>query len=174
MPVYEYHQLPLNISEQDSEYYGYFQAARDHKLVLRKCLDCGLLRGEPGPACPWCASMDWEWNEVSGRGTIYSYQIVAHSVMPGFREWVPYPIVLVELDEQRGRAGFRRRAAHHREPDERGHAARRRAERRYRQARPRRFSRYRGRPDPPAIHSDGRTAGGRTLALSGIVNKNRH
>ena len=102
MPVYEYHQLPLNVSEQDSEYFGYFEAARDHKLVLKKCLDCGLLRGEPGPACPWCASMRSEWDEVSGRGTIYSYQIVAHSVLPGFREWVPYPIVLVELDEQRG------------------------------------------------------------------------
>ena len=103
MPVYEYHQLLLNVSEQDSEYFGYFEAARDHKLVVRKCLECGLLRGEPGPACPWCASMRWEWNEVSGKGTIYSYQIVAHSILPGFTEWAPYPTVLVELDEQRGR-----------------------------------------------------------------------
>ena len=27
MPVYEYRQLPLNVSEQDSEYHGYFEAA---------------------------------------------------------------------------------------------------------------------------------------------------
>ena len=39
---------------------------------------------------------------MSGKGTIYSYQIVAHTVIPGFRDWVPFPIVLVELDEQSG------------------------------------------------------------------------
>jgi len=61
-----------------------------------------MLRGEPGPGCPWCTSLKWEWQEVSGKGTIYSYQIVAHSIIPGFRDWVPYAIVLVELDEQSG------------------------------------------------------------------------
>ena len=100
MPVYEYRQLPVNISEQDSEYKGYFDAANEHKLMLKKCLDCGLLRGEPGAACPWCASMNSEWQQVSGKGTIYSYQIVPHAILPGFRDWTPYPIILVELDEQ--------------------------------------------------------------------------
>jgi hypothetical protein len=32
---------------------------------------------------------------------IYSYQIVTQAVHPAFHDWVPYPIVLVELDEQR-------------------------------------------------------------------------
>ena len=110
--------------------------------------------------------MGWEWNEVSGRGTIYSYQIVAHSVMPGFREWVPYPIVLVELDEQRGEPGsgdgLRITANLVNEdmlPEDEQTG-------RHRQARPRRFSRFRRRLHPPAIHPDGRTAGGRTLAVS--------
>ncbi len=39
---------------------------------------------------------------MSGRGAIYSYQIVTQAVHPAFTDWVPYPIVLVELDEQRG------------------------------------------------------------------------
>jgi hypothetical protein len=47
--------------------------------------------------------LGWRWQEVSGRGTIYSYEIVAHAIQPGFRELTPYPVVLVELDEQRGR-----------------------------------------------------------------------
>jgi uncharacterized OB-fold protein len=46
--------------------------------------------------------LQWEWNQVSGKGTIYSYQIVAHTVVPSFRDWAPFAIVLVELDEQRG------------------------------------------------------------------------
>ena len=70
--------------------------------MVKKCLDCGPLRGEPGPGCPWCPSLNWEWQNVSGKGTIYSYQIVAHTVIPGFRDWAPFSIVLVELDEQSG------------------------------------------------------------------------
>jgi len=103
MPVYEYRGVLLNITDLDSEYKGYFDAAREHRLVVKKCQDCGLLRGEPGPGCPWCASLRWEWQEVSGKGTIYSFQIIAHSVMSGFKDWEPYPIVLVELDEQSGK-----------------------------------------------------------------------
>ena len=102
MPDYEYRGLRLSIPENDSEYSGYFEAAKEHHLVVKRCGDCGLLRGEPGPGCPWCRSLRWEWHQVSGRGTIYSYQIVAHSVLAGFRDWAPYAIVLVELDEQRG------------------------------------------------------------------------
>ena len=99
MPVYEYKGQGINITDNDSEYKGYFEAASEHKLVVKKCQECGLLPGEPGPGCPWCTSLKWEWQEVSGKGTIYSYQIVAHSIIPGFRDWVPYPIVLVELDD---------------------------------------------------------------------------
>ncbi len=102
MPVYDYRGLAIDLPENDSEYAGYFQAAAEHRLVVRKCGDCALLRAEPGPGCPWCASPRWEWYTVSGAGTIYSYQIVVHSVLAGFRDWAPFPIVLVELDEQRG------------------------------------------------------------------------
>ena len=102
MAIYQHLGLNINISEDDKEYGGYFAAAREHRLVVKRCSSCSLMRGEPGPACPWCQSMASEWQEVSGNGVIYSYQIVAHSVLPGFRGRVPYPIVLVELDAQRG------------------------------------------------------------------------
>jgi len=102
MVVYEYRGQGINIPDNDTEYKGYFDAAREHRLVVKRCLDCGLLRGEPGPGCPWCPSLKWEWHQVSGKGTIHSYQIVAHTVIPGFRDWAPFPIVLVELDEQSG------------------------------------------------------------------------
>ena len=102
MPNYTYRGITLGIPENDSEYKGYFEAAGEGRLVVKKCADCGLLRGEPGPACPWCTSINWEWQQVSGKGTIYSYQVVAHTVIPSFRDLTPFAIVLVELDEQRG------------------------------------------------------------------------
>ena len=52
MPSYVYRGQQINISDADTEYKGYFEAAAEHRLVVKKCLDCGLLRGEPGPGCP--------------------------------------------------------------------------------------------------------------------------
>ena len=101
--VVQYRGMPLVVPDNDSEWKEFYAHARAHRLVLRKCTACGLLRYPPGHTCPWCMELAWSWQAVSGRGTIYSYEIVVHAIQPGFREWTPYPVVLVELDEQRGR-----------------------------------------------------------------------
>jgi uncharacterized protein len=97
-----YKGLQLIVRPTDSEHRGYYEAAKQHRLVVQRCNSCGLLRGAIGAACPFCTALDWSWQPVSGNGEIYSYQIVTQAVQPAFRDWVPYPIVLVELDEQRG------------------------------------------------------------------------
>ena len=169
MPVYDYRGLAIDLPENDSEYAGYFQAAAEHRLVVRKCGDCALLRAEPGPGCPWCASHRWEWHTVSGAGAIYSYQIVVHSVLAGFRDWTPFPIVLVELDEQRGQPtpddGLRftsnllGRRPRTRERGERGH----------RQASPSRLRRPRQRPDHTPVPPLGRSAPGTPLEVRDVT-----
>jgi len=98
----EYKGMNLIMPAGDRELRPYFEAAAAGRLVVRRCSACGMLRFPPGPACPWCSSLGSEWAEVSGRGTIYSFEIVAQAIQPGFAEWAPYPVVLVELDEQRG------------------------------------------------------------------------
>ncbi len=98
----EYRGMALIVPENDSEWRGYFEAARDGRLVVRRCDACGLLRYPPGAGCPWCGAGASTWHEVSGRGTIYSYEVVVQAIQPGFRDWAPYPVVVVELDEQRG------------------------------------------------------------------------
>ncbi len=94
--------MPITIPDFDTDTMGYWQAAAQHKLVIKKCKSCGHLRFPPNPGCFWCMSMDWEWQEVSGKGTLYSLEIVTHAVQPAFRDWVPYIVALVELDEDRG------------------------------------------------------------------------
>jgi len=98
----EYRGMNLIVPDNDTEWKGYFEAARQHRLVVKKCRECERLRYPPGAACPWCTSLEWTWQEVSGKGTIYSYEIVVQAIQSGFRDWAPYAIVLVELDEQRG------------------------------------------------------------------------
>jgi uncharacterized OB-fold protein len=100
----EYRGMNLVIPENDSEWREHFKLARErHRLTLRKCAKCGLMRYPPSHGCPWCPSQEWTWQEVSGGGHIYSYEVVHHAIQPGFKEWTPYAVVLVELDEQRGR-----------------------------------------------------------------------
>jgi uncharacterized OB-fold protein len=94
--------MNLIMPASDREIRPYFEAAGEGRLVLRRCSECGLLRYPPGAACPWCNALAWEWAAVSGRGTIYSYEMVMQAIQPGFADWAPYPVVLVELDEQRG------------------------------------------------------------------------
>ncbi len=101
MPNVEYRGMSLVIPENDSEWREHFKLARSHRLMLRACKACGLMRYPPSHGCPWCMSLEWQWREVSGRGTIHSYEVVHHAIQPGFKEWTPYTVVLVELDEQR-------------------------------------------------------------------------
>jgi uncharacterized protein len=98
----QYRGMTLVIPDNDSEWKEYFAQARQHRLVMRACSACGLMRYPPTHACPWCMSLEWMWKEVSGKGTIYSYETVVHAIQPGFRDVTPYVTVLVELDEQRG------------------------------------------------------------------------
>jgi len=98
----QYRGMALVVPDNDSEWTEYFAHARQHRLMMRACAACGLMRYPPSPACPWCMALEWTWREVSGRGTIYSYEVVAHAIQPGFKDATPYVVVLVELDEQRG------------------------------------------------------------------------
>ncbi len=61
MPTVEYRGMNLVIPENDSEWREHFKLARQHKLMLRGCRACGLLRYPPSHGCPWCASLEWEW-----------------------------------------------------------------------------------------------------------------
>jgi uncharacterized OB-fold protein len=95
--------MSLLIPDNDSEWKEFYAHCRAHRLMLRACAQCGLMRYPPTHACPWCTSLEWTWREVSGRGTIHSYETVVHAIQPGFKDATPYTVVLVELDEQRGK-----------------------------------------------------------------------
>ena len=49
--------------------------------------------------CPWCNSQASEWKDVSGKGRIWSFCVSHPPLIPVFAERAPYPVVIVELDE---------------------------------------------------------------------------
>jgi uncharacterized OB-fold protein len=44
-------------------------------------------------------SLDREWVEASGRGTIWGYTLMGQPYVPGYRDELPYNVVLVQLEE---------------------------------------------------------------------------
>lgn len=93
--------VPVEISSNDPEHLAFLKAAGKGELALQRCVNCARLRYPVGNACPFCTSLESEWSVVSGRGVIYSYEVVTQAIHPAYRSRTPYPLVLVELDEQR-------------------------------------------------------------------------
>jgi uncharacterized protein len=77
----------------------FFAAARAGRLVVQRCAGCGALRFPPRELCSACLSTAATWQEVSGRGEIFSYNVMHQIYHPGFAASVPYAVVSVKLAE---------------------------------------------------------------------------
>lgn len=87
------------VPEITPELRPFFEAARRRELVVQRCSDCGTLRFPVRQLCAQCLSTDAGWLPVSGRGEIFSFNIMHQVYHPGFASEVPYAVVLVKLDE---------------------------------------------------------------------------
>lgn len=76
----------------------YWEGCGNHKLVLPRCRQCSKFHFYPRAICPYCWSPDLEWQQVSGRATLYSY-VINHRPAPGFEAVAPYSLAVVELEE---------------------------------------------------------------------------
>ena len=76
----------------------YWDGAKKHELLIRRCRSCSRYHFYPRDFCPSCFSFDVEWAKSSGRGTVYSFTI-CHRPAPGFENDVPYNVALIELEE---------------------------------------------------------------------------
>ncbi len=96
----EYLDMSVFIDDLDQENLAFFGHCSQGVLRVQQCTSCGLKRVPPTTACPFCAQPGATWEPVSGRGTVYSYGEVHHAIQPVFRQFAPYMLLLVELDEQ--------------------------------------------------------------------------
>jgi uncharacterized OB-fold protein len=98
----EYLGMPLLIDESDVENRQYFRYCAQHDFHLQQCDACHLVRYPPTTACPWCATRAATWMPVEGKGEVVSYTKVTHAIQPAFKPHLPYLVLLVELETQRG------------------------------------------------------------------------
>jgi uncharacterized OB-fold protein len=83
----------------DVESAPFWQAAREHRLVIMHCRLCDRHFFYPRALCPHCHASVVEWTPASGRGTIYTFTIARRPAGPAFKPDVPYVVALVELEE---------------------------------------------------------------------------
>jgi uncharacterized OB-fold protein len=76
----------------------FWDAARQHRLVIQACDDCDARYFYPRPLCPACLSRQVRWIDASGRGRLHTF-VINHRPPRNFP--LPGPLVLgmVELEE---------------------------------------------------------------------------
>lgn len=82
--------------------FPWWHAAAQHKLVIQRCSSCDTVRHPPGPMCPSCRSFEHGWEELSGRGTVYTFTRVHQAFVPDLAEQLPYVVAVVELEGGEG------------------------------------------------------------------------
>jgi uncharacterized OB-fold protein len=82
------------VAATDDRYF--WDAVREHRLVIQRCASCGTLRHPPSPMCGSCGSLDWDTLESSGRGRVLTWILSHH---PNAADTDRRVVVLVELAE---------------------------------------------------------------------------
>ena len=89
--------LPMPVANADSA--AYWNAARERRLLIRKCSACAALHFMPRHLCPVCWSDQLEWFDAKGTGSVHSFTIIRRAPMAAFAPRAPYVVALIELDE---------------------------------------------------------------------------
>lgn len=77
----------------------FWDGLNDAKIMLQHCADCGAWVYYPRRRCPSCLSDRLPWEQVSGKGTLYSFTVARQATHPAFVGDVPQLLAVVELEE---------------------------------------------------------------------------
>ena len=77
----------------------FFDALRERRLVAQRCSTCGSLAHPPRAMCSECQGTTFAWQDLSGKGVVYSYVVTHQAVHPAFAGHTPLATVEVELAE---------------------------------------------------------------------------
>ena len=77
----------------------FWDAMEEDRLILQRCAACKKVRNYPRPVCDACHSMEADWIEASGKGTLHSWTITHHAFHSGFKFMLPYALLTVDLEE---------------------------------------------------------------------------
>jgi len=77
----------------------FWEGTKKHKLLLKRCKECGHIDHPPYLYCTECTNENGEWVEASGRATLYAFAVNEYGVPFPFVVDLPYIVALVDLKE---------------------------------------------------------------------------
>lgn len=80
---------------------AFWEGVARGKLRVPRCPDTGRLFFPPTPVSPYGSHRPPDWVPVSGRGRIWSFIVPHPPLMAQFADLRPFPVAVVELDEDR-------------------------------------------------------------------------
>ena len=89
---------PIPVADELSR--PFWEAARERRLVVQRCDECGYYNHPPRSTCDRCSAQHITFAPVSGRGSIYSFTVMHQPSVAGFETEIPYVNIVVELEEQ--------------------------------------------------------------------------
>lgn len=84
------------VSEDNKEFWNYISKG---EFRLQRCTSCNEFRNPPSSICPNCSSTQYIWDEISGKGEVFTWTILHKAYHPSFKDKVPYNIAVVKLNE---------------------------------------------------------------------------
>jgi uncharacterized protein len=89
---------PINLSRvvRDERSAGFFEAASQDRLAMRRCLVCGHIGPAHAMVCSACHSPELQWADVTLTGTVVSW-VVMHG-RAGRDSVVPDPVLIVAVE----------------------------------------------------------------------------
>jgi len=77
----------------------FWQAAKQGKLMIQRCRECGEHIFYPRNICTRCMSSTLDWVQASGKGKVHTFTVIHYPPFPSFQNDVPYALAVIELDE---------------------------------------------------------------------------
>jgi uncharacterized OB-fold protein len=84
---------PIPAPVMNLETQAFWDAAKEGRFLIKRCVACGKAHWYPRAICPYCASGETVWEESPGEGVIYTFSVMRRS------QTGPYAIGYVTLDE---------------------------------------------------------------------------
>lgn len=77
----------------------FWEAAKEHKLLVQRCMETGKCFFPPAPVSPFTGKPKWEWITASGRGELWSFVVFHQNYFSSMKDEMPYPVAMVKLAE---------------------------------------------------------------------------
>jgi uncharacterized OB-fold protein len=78
----------------------FWDAVKERRLMIQRCGSCGYYNHPPRRFCDACLAQDLRFEQVSGRGAVYTFTVMHQRDVAGFEEDAPFINIVVELAEQ--------------------------------------------------------------------------